>query len=370
MSVLDRAIVKAFERRRVSEPAAPAAVAVPCAVVEDAPPTSLASATPVEDAARPSAPIESSVGSGNTLTVPQDAPPPLPQPVAPAPQQSSQPELTETGAKELPVPVEAPQPDPGQRQIEVATAPPKPPPALPPFVSYTVSTTNPSIDSKAGPFTPPLNGPPVVRDWKWPEICEQLDQFTGDGFRQLAKHLQFAAAQGHKVLAFVSSARAAGRTSVLLTLTRILALEGRTHCLLIDADRQHPDIATLTGLGPTPGLSEVLHGQTVLQQAIVPRAPGNISSLTLKAAVSEAEWHRLTVPMRALVQQARRDYDMVLIDAGVFGPETKLAECWLRGAADAVITISRQLTSQNAAHEILNWKQIGIESLGVIETFS
>ena len=37
---------------------------------------------------------------------------------------------------------------------------------------------------------------------------------------------------------------------------------------------------------------------------------------------------------------------------------------------DAVITISRQLTGQRTEHAVLDWKQIGIESLGVIETFA
>jgi Mrp family chromosome partitioning ATPase len=186
----------------------------------------------------------------------------------------------------------------------------------------------------------------------------------------LAKHLQFAAVQGSKVLTFVSSGRETGRTSVVLTLTRILALEGLTKVLLIDADRRHPDIATLTGQTRTPGLAEVLHGQAKPQQAIVPRTPGNVSSLTLGAPVSDVEWTKLVGPMRALIQQAKRNFDMVLIDAGVFGPDARLSECWLRGVADAVITVSRQLSDTNTNHDVLDWKQIGIESLGVIETFS
>lgn len=230
-------------------------------------------------------------------------------------------------------------------------------PSAPVPVPATVPTTVPEV-------------PAVRKPWVWPEICEQLDQFTGDGFRQLAKHLQFAAVQGQKVLAFVSSKPGVGRTSVLLTLSRILALEGRTAILLIDADRRHPDLAKLGGQPPKAGLSEVLHGQATARQAIINGTPGNISLLPLLKPQSEGEWSTLTTSMRAFVKQVRDDHDMVLIDAGVFGSETKLADCWLRGAADAVITISRQLSGKNTAHEVLNWKQIGIESLGVIETFS
>ena len=98
--------------------------------------------------------------------------------------------------------------------------------------------------------------------------------------------------------------------------------------------------------------------------------PGNVSLLPLAEPPTDAEWHKLVSPMRALLKQVRRDYDMILIDAGVLPIDTKLADCWLRGAVDAVITISKQLTGKHTTHDVLDWKQIGIESLGVIETFS
>lgn len=368
MSVLDRAIVKAFERRRDSQPAATAGDAVACAVVEDVAAVPAVVANPVKietprsEAIEPAAVLEDKVATSGAV--------PSPQPPS-APPRDDQPAHGDAATRTSPLVVERLQSIAAPTQPVALPAPPPLPPAVPPFISYSVSTSIPQIDARVtAPPAPVVIERPVAQEWKWPEICEQLDQFTGDGFRQLAKHLQFAAAQGHKVLAFVSSERFAGRTSVLMTLTRILALEGRAHALLVDADRQHPDLATLTGIGAAPGLCEVLHGQATLQQVIVPRTPGNISSLTLKTAVSDAEWHMLTAPLRTLVQQVRRDYDMVLIDAGVLGPETRLGDCWLRGAADAVITISRQLTDKKAAHEVLDWKQIGIESLGVIETFS
>ncbi len=219
------------------------------------------------------------------------------------------------------------------------------------------------------PTLPPTIERPVAQQWKWPEICEQLDQFTGDGFRQLAKHLQFAAEQGHKSLAFVSSASGAGRTSVLLTLTRIFALEGKSEVLLVDADRRHPQLASLIASRPNTGLREVLHGQLRMEQAVVPMLPGRVSALPLNDKMTDNEWLKLVAPLRVLLKQARRDFDMILIDAGILGPETNLSDCWLRGSVDAVITISRQLTDQRTAHEVLDWKQIGIESLGVIETF-
>ncbi len=435
MSVFDRAIVRAFERRRTSAadpsavnglrgatdqatPSIEAATANTLDAVEQllveigiadpiAAPPSIVVSPPASDffetveEGSPVSETEALALSGTVQSVVESA-----QVIEPPasivtlfPQEVPEPPFVSVP---LPPPVTAvtksePPPVPAPATVAVPTAIPAPAAVPTPvhvtereLAKYVGPAASPPVSKASQPAaaTPPVYVPPPVvsptvayskpigtsqpltRDWQWPEICEQLDQFTGDGFRQLAKHLQFAAAQGHKVLAFVSSKAGAGRTSVLLTLTRILALEGRTDVLLLDADRRHPDLGKLTKLQATLGLSEVLHGQATLEQAVVHRTPGNISLLPLLTTISDAEWLTVVGPLRTLMKQLKHDHDMVLVDAGVLGPETRLADCWLRGAADAVITISRQLTGKNAVHEVLNWKQIGIESLGVIETFA
>jgi Mrp family chromosome partitioning ATPase len=241
------------------------------------------------------------------------------------------------------------------------------PPPIPESIS--ILKANPPVGGQTQ-LPAPASSKPTPQSWKWPEICEQLDQFTGEGFQQLAGHLQSAAEQGHKVLAFVSSQPNAGRTSVLMTLTRILALEGKSSVLLIDADHRHPNIASLTNLHPATELKAVLQGSSRTVQATIPMTPGRVSVLPMLEPIADGEWRKLATTFRVILHQARRDYDMILIDAGVFGAESKLTECWLRGIADAVVTVSRQLPAPGAEHVVLDWKQIGIESLGVIETFA
>ena len=423
MSVLDRAIVKAFQRRRDFEAVQQTAAVERCAVLPDpvmsVAPEIVRTVEASLTASYLSAPsdgstIEPSVADEPAVVVPEAAahspvlpplpewiaapvPPPLPEvetrlrPASPA-AADPEPEVLESNSAipaaptyapsrfeaELQTPVVQVQQEPGStaratytasfvRTPEPVTQPEKRVEAKPvATVGYTATEPRP-VAAVPGP---PVIERPVPQKWKWPEICEQLDQFTGEGFRQLAKHLQFAADEGHKTLAFVSSAAGAGRTSVLLTLTRILALEGRSDVLLIDADRRHPQLASLIPETPTVGLREVLHGQLRLDQVVIPMDPGRVSVLPLPATLTDSEWQPLVAPLRALLKQARRDYDMILIDAGVLGPDTRMSDCWLRGAADAVITISRQLTGQRTEHAVLDWKQIGIESLGVIETFA
>lgn len=359
MSVLDRAIVKAYQRRHASQAASQTVAADRRALEQPATPPVEVLPQPLELPVADAASVDVSAASIRAETTRVEA-------------TDHQPDLT---------PLAIPS-TPAQRPTYIASR--DIPAASPPEVRETTPSA-PAVPDRSQPpelVTPiatisvPLPIPTLVDDqkiehnWKWPEICQQLDQFTGDGFRQLAKHLQFAAEQGHKVLGFVSSARNAGRTSVLMTLTRILALEGKTEALLIDADRRHPQLGELSGYDAINGLGELLHGQCRLPQAVMPMTPGRISLLPLTETVGEAEWQTLVSPLRALLKQVRRDYDMVLIDVGVMGTDTKLADCWLRGGVDAVITISRQLTGKRTEHEVLNWKQIGIESLGVIETFA
>jgi Mrp family chromosome partitioning ATPase len=403
MSVLDRAIVKAFERRSLSAKAEkPAVMALPQPARTTAAIAATTSTRSAESAA-PAIPPATRIQPENVASAPQviDAPQTVTE-VATV-------QSAETAAQEEVMPrfpattdrIAVPPPIPVARhEAQITTEPnltilksapatsasetpqsPLPRPAIAsPISAESHAQESLSARSKSVVVhqTTTAEPPPVPRvstslpqqTWQWPEICEQLDQFTGEGFQQLAKHLQFAAEQGHKVLAFVSSQRDAGRTSVLLTLTRILALEGKSSVLLIDADHRHPNIATLSGLQQTIGFEDVLQGSSRVPQAITPMTPGRVTVLPLLKPVAEGDWRNRVTAFRVLLHQARRDYDMVLIDAGVFGAETKMTDCWLRGIADAVVTVSRQLTVQSGEHVVLDWKQIGIESLGVIETFA
>ncbi|MDB5386584.1 MAG: CobQ/CobB/MinD/ParA nucleotide binding protein [Planctomycetaceae bacterium] len=395
MSVLDRAIVKAFERRSQS------ATTEKQTFVEVQPP---APSAPVE-APEPTVPaVKSSISkSASPVLVPVDQHGQAESSQSPE-SDTSHPHQPETQiASSQPEPVVQSPSIPMERQSRRSTDRRDVPetqltepatfrtesqdtasakdttvaiPSVPvPIPEPSVQSAQPEIEVSpkavvAPQLTVPSISPPGPQTWKWPAICEQLDQFTGEGFQQLAKHLQFAAEQGHKVLAFVSSQRDAGRTSVLLTLTRILALEGKSSVLLIDADHRHPNIAALTGLQPQTGFDDVLQGTARVQQATNSMTPGRVAVLPLLKPASEVDWQKTVTPFRTLLHQARREYDMILVDAGVFPVETKLTECWLRGIADAVVTVSRQLTGPSSEHVVLDWKKIGIESLGVIETFA
>lgn len=247
---------------------------------------------------------------------------------------------------------------------------------FPTYIDRPIHGLNPDVsDDPISPSMPSILKAPQSLElpqqtWNWPPICEQLDQYTGDGFRELAKHLQYAAEHGNKVLAFASAQKAAGRTSVLLTLTRILALEGLSKVLLVDADFRHPHIATLANLTPPIGLEKILDGTGNIQDAAISMTPGRVTLLPMIEPVSVNDWKSKSTNLRTLLMRARKDFDLILLDVGVFGPETQLNDCWLRGSVDAVVTVARQLNAQRAEHTVLNWKQIGIESLGVIETFA
>ncbi len=426
MSVLDRAIVKAFQRRD-SEAARQAAAVERCAVVpEPVAPSDMAIShvteargdrfvAPQSAPEMPSSPVANRAPEPVPEAVETLALPPLPEWIAPPLQPplpvealdvphapaAATPLAAEPPHAQPDTPDSVPSPRPRNRLEDELQSPivhsrhepgttgrttysasylrSEPTvelekPAAPyrtPTVGYTATEPTSVLPPVVTPPpAPPVPERPAVQQWKWPEICEQLDQFTGEGFRQLAKHLQFAADEGHKTLAFVSSSPGTGRTSVLLTLTRILALEGKSDVLLIDADRRHPQLVSIIPDRPAVGLREVLEGQLRMDQAVIPMTPGRVAALPLNETLTDAEWQPLVAPLRALLKQARRNYDMILIDAGVVGPETRLPDCWLRGAADAVITISRQLTGKQTEHQVLDWKQIGIESLGVIETFA
>lgn len=247
---------------------------------------------------------------------------------------------------------------------------------LPPEIESTVEAESVSESSApdCGPSTPEVPEPSVaVAEPHWPEICERLLQFTGNGFTELARQLTLIGAQGRKCLGFVSHARQTGRTSVVLTLARVYADQQDARVLVIDADHEHPQIAELMGLTTEHDLAQVLTGRCDTESAVRSLPAGSVSLLPLQQPLHERDWKASAGRIRELLQSVRANYDLVLVDAGVCPVDIKLAESWMRDSLDAVITVARERpTTRRGEPEPVypNWSQIGIESLGVIETFA
>ncbi len=85
--------------------------------------------------------------------------------------------------------------------------------------------------------------------------------------------------------------------------------------LLIDADMRRPVIAKMFGIDPLNGLSDYLHGGVNVSDLVVASEVPGLDVMPNGGATGEPaellESHRL----RSLLQEASKDYDLVLFDA-------------------------------------------------------
>jgi capsular exopolysaccharide synthesis family protein len=142
------------------------------------------------------------------------------------------------------------------------------------------------------------------------------DPAAAEPFRVLHTNLNLARGTSARpfALALLSAGPGEGKSTSLQHLARVMAAAGE-RVLLIDGDLRRPTQHTLAGRPRSPGLGEVLLGQTkaedAIQTAIAPGLDflpcGAVSGLTLGLLHA--------APLKALLASLRDRYDRVLIDS-------------------------------------------------------
>jgi succinoglycan biosynthesis transport protein ExoP len=164
-----------------------------------------------------------------------------------------------------------------------------------------------------------------------------------------------------KALQLTSALPGEGKSTVAVNLARAAALSG-DRVLLIDADLRRPSVAANLSLPASPGLAEVLSGETSLDQAIM---RDNFSGLDLLAGdtpISGAETLTLlsSREMTALIDRARNSYDFVIIDSAPLLPVADPRV--LVGQVDGVaLVVASELTARSAVQAALQ-ETPGIEN--------
>ena len=121
--------------------------------------------------------------------------------------------------------------------------------------------------------------------------------------------------RGALVLAVTSPAAGEGKTLTAINLAGALARESDGRVLLIDADLRRPSVATTLGLSSAPGLTDLLSSEGHDLSAAVQRVPPH-PLWAIAAGTAGSAIHRLLRSPRfePLLQRARQEYDVVIID--------------------------------------------------------
>jgi tyrosine-protein kinase len=186
-----------------------------------------------------------------------------------------------------------------------------------------------------------------------------------EAFRILRTNLQFVDVDRKmKVFVVTSSVPGEGKTSTASNTALALQTAGQ-RTLLIDGDLRRPQLATLFGLEGTVGLTSVLLGRIDLDEAIQEHRTSGLAVLTSGALPPNPAELLQSRAMKQLLDAARLDYDVIIIDAPPLLPVTDAA--LIAAQVDGAIVVVRQgkTTRDQLSHSIERLTAVGARPLGI-----
>ena len=149
-----------------------------------------------------------------------------------------------------------------------------------------------------------------------------------------------------------SAAPSEGKTTITLHLAVANAARGK-RTLLVDGDLRRPSLHAKFGLTPEHGLSNVLNGELLWPDVVIP-IEGRPNLTLLPAGLGSHRAADLIGPrMATLLDEFAKNYDLVILDSP---PLLGFAECLqMSAAADGVLIISRAgETRRKAVAEVIS----------------
>jgi Mrp family chromosome partitioning ATPase len=150
---------------------------------------------------------------------------------------------------------------------------------------------------------------------------------------------------GPQVLLIAAAYSTAGATTVLLNLAITRAQQGNSRVAVVDANLRQPAIAERLGIAAGPGLRDVLTGRFPWQRALKESGQPHLLALTAGEPVGASAWPPAE-SIRNVLQQLRKHFDMVLVDAPAWDGGPEMAA--LGSACDAVYLVLRPAETESA----------------------
>lgn len=145
----------------------------------------------------------------------------------------------------------------------------------------------------------------------------QLERLSApaEAYRMIRVNVTFShAVKPRKTMMVTSPAPGEGKTTTAVNLAAALAEEGK-RTLLIDADLRRSNVHRLLGLSSEVGLSSVLAGQAVLEEAIIPSGIDHLDVLPAGPHPPNPAELLASQRMEKLLQALAESYDWVVLDA-------------------------------------------------------
>jgi capsular exopolysaccharide synthesis family protein len=175
--------------------------------------------------------------------------------------------------------------------------------------------------------------------------------------------------ENQRVILVSSAAAGEGKTTLATHLAMSFARNGR-QTVLVDFDLRRPALDGVFGLPLTPGVSEMLRGESDPDQLAQPTETENLSVLTAGAWDRRALASLANGSASALLKDLREKYEFVVIDASPILPvaDTRFVSQHVDEVVLAVFRDVSQSPKVEAACEIL--KAFGVANPQAVVTGS
>jgi capsular exopolysaccharide synthesis family protein len=190
-----------------------------------------------------------------------------------------------------------------------------------------------------------------------------------EAFRMLRTNLQFINVDGgNKVFVLTSAVPGEGKSSTTCSLAQTVAAAGQ-RVLLIEGDLRRPRATEYLGLENTVGVTTVLVGRVSFDQALQQTADGFDLLASGRIPPNPAELLQ-SGAMRRLLDEARAQYDVVLIDAPPLLPVTDAALLAAESDGALLVVKHNSTTRDQVASAVSRIEAVGARLLGTIVTMS